>query len=44
MRSPSADHNLLDWSFTGQARLACTAVGAMLDLKEASFTIGVHVI
>src|SRR5216684_8068905 len=44
MRAPTADNNLLDWSFTDQARLACTAVGAMLDLKEAGFTIGVHVI
>src|SRR5579871_1489409 len=40
----SGDDDFLDWSLALQARLAFTAVGAMLDLKEPRFTIGVNVI
>ena len=44
MRSPPADHNLFDRSFASQAGLAFAAIGAVLDLEEAGFAIGIHVI
>ena len=44
MRSPAADHDLFDRSLAGQARFAFAAISAVLDLKKACFTIGVHVI
>src|SRR5579859_6227676 len=44
MRSPSADHDFFDWGLALQAGLAFTAIGAVLDLEEAGFAIGVYVI
>ena len=44
MRPSAADHDLLDRSFAGEARLAFAAIGAVLDLEEAGFAIGVDVI
>ena len=44
MRSTPAHHDLLDRSFAGQAGLAFAAIGAVLDLEEACFAIGINVI
>ena len=44
MRSPAADHDLLDRGFADQAWFAFATVGAMLDLEVAGFAIGIHVI
>ena len=44
VRSPAADHDLFDRRFAGQAGLAFASIGAVLDLEEAGFAIGVNVI
>jgi hypothetical protein len=42
--TPSADHDFFDRGLARQARLAFAAVGAMLDLEETGFSIGIHVV
>ena len=44
MRPASADHDLFDRGFAGQAGLAFAAIGAVLDLEEAGFAISIDVI
>jgi hypothetical protein len=44
VRTPSADDDLFDRGLARQARLAFAAVGAVLDLEEPGFAIGIHVV
>jgi hypothetical protein len=44
VRSTATHDDFLDRGFAGQARLAFTAISAVLDLKEARFAIGIDVI
>ena len=44
MRSPAADHDLLDRRFAGQAGLAFAAIGAVLDLEEAGLAVSINVV
>ena len=44
MRPPAGNHNLFDRSLADAARFAFAAINAMLDLEEALFAVGVHIV
>src|SRR5262245_10657034 len=44
MRSPSSHNDLLDLPLAGQAGLAFTTVGAVLELKKAFLPIGIDIV